>query len=229
MRLYNILVTIQKQDGTVIVFVIKQITEIVQPVAGVVKARGLGQGIFHGDMQMGEDEEVHLFLLENLAGILDLEFVFVTENEDLRFMGGAAGGGEMARDGKSVARVQHAVQHAIGLVSKNAFYKIITPLLAAQTVAMAHQTAFAVNQKGFRLIKHLATKLLREVILHPHVVIAGEKIDLNTFLMEFIKKVKETEVTFGGHIAVFKPKVEHVAQEEKMLERGFMMLNHLYQ
>lgn len=200
-----------------------------QPVACIVKDAVVCESVFNRNVPVGEDEVVHGLGLQHLSGILNLKFLFVFENEDLRFVGGAAAGREVARDGKGMPWVQHAVKHTVGLVCKDAFDEVVASLLAAEPVAVANQTALAVKNEGLRLVEDVTAKLLCEIVLHPHVMIAGEKVDFNACLMQFVQQVEQSEVSFGDHITVLKPEVEDVAQEEKMLDFSFLRLQQLDQ
>lgn len=181
MRLYII------NNRCVIIIVIYQIAEIGQPVACVVEDAVVSESVFNWDMPVGEDEVVHGLGLQHLAGILNLKFLFVFENEDLRFVGGAAAGREMACDGKGVPWMQHTVKHTVGLIRKDTFDEVVASLLAAESVAVANQTALAVQNEGLRLVEDMTAELLGEVVLHPHVMIASEKVDFNACFMQLVQ------------------------------------------
>lgn len=181
MRLYII------NNRCVIIIVIYQIAEIGQPVACVVEDAVVSESVFNWDMPVGEDEVVHGLGLQHLAGILNLKFLFVFENEDLRFVGGAAAGREVARDGKGVPWMQHAVKQTVGFVREDAFDEVVASLLAAESVAVANQTALAVQNEGLRLVEDMTAELLGEVVLHPHVMIASEKVDFNACFMQLVQ------------------------------------------
>jgi hypothetical protein len=90
-------------------------------------------------------------------------------------------------------------------------------LFASNAIAMANHTLFAVYDKQLRILKNLTTNLLGEEILKPHVVIPSEIVYLDPFAAKFIEPIEEFEIALRHHILVFEPKVEHIAQQEKML------------
>lgn len=200
-----------------------------QPVACIVEDAVVCESVFNRDMPVGEDEIVHGLDLQHMAGILDLEFFFVLESENFRFVGGAACGGEVACDGKGLSRVQHTVKHAVRFVSEDALDEVVPPLFAAEPVAVANQTTLAIEDESLRLIENMAAEMLCKIILHPHVVVAGEKVDFNACLMQFVQQVEQSEIAFWDHIAVLKPEVEYVAQKEEVLDLSLVGFQQLKQ
>ena len=114
--------------------------------------------------------------------------------------------------------MQHTVQHAVGLESKDILDQQVSALFPADAVAVPHQTALAIDDKGLLPVKHLTSKGLGEIVLHPHIVVAGKIINFNTLLVKLIKGIEKTEVSLGHHIAVLEPEVEDVAQQKEMAD-----------
>ena len=75
-------------------------------------------------------EKVNMLLFKYLSGILHLKLLFILKGENLRFVGGAAASGKVAGNSEGVPGMQHAVKHAVGLISKNTLDKIVATLLA---------------------------------------------------------------------------------------------------
>ena len=96
---------------------------------------------------MSVDEKIHGLALQHLTGKLHLEFPLAQEGEEAFIVGGATFTGEETGYGEGLARMQHTVQHAVGLESEDVLNQQVAALLAANAVAVPHQTALAVDDK----------------------------------------------------------------------------------
>ena len=198
-----------------------------KPVADVVESGVVGEGIFGGSVAVCIDEHIHRLLREYLAGILHLRLLFALESKKRLVVGGATFTGKETGYGVGLARMQHTVQHTVGLEAKNALDEQITALVSPDAITVPDNATFAVEVEDLLLEKDLATKRLGEIILHPHVVIAREIVYLNAIRVKFRQLVKKSEIAFGHHILILKPKVEHVAQKEEVLHIIFLLLQQI--
>lgn len=168
------------------------------------------QGVAHRDVSVPEDEVVNRLFGEKLSRVLHLVLAFVAEGEHLVGVRRPAGFGEVLGNGKRLPRMQHAVEYPVGTEVEDPLDESVAVLLSTQTVAVSDYTALAIDDKGLLLMKHLAVERLGEVVAYPHVVVSGEIIEVDPFLVQIVKGVKKSKMPFGYHVLVFKPEVEDV-------------------
>ena len=65
---------------------------------------------------------------------------------------------------------------------------------------------------------------LREIIFHPHVVVARKIMNLNPLRVQFLQTGEQRDIPLRHHVTVFEPIVEDVAQKEKMLKFILLIL-----
>ena len=81
----------------------------------------------------------------------------------------------------------------------------------ADSVAMANQAAFAVDDESLLLIEDMTSELLLKIVLYPHIMVAGEEVNLNAILMQLIQHVEQAETASGDYIAILEPEIENIA------------------
>lgn len=94
---------------------------------------------------------------------------------------------------------------------------------------MTHETTVPVNREHSRLAIDNGPESLREIVLHPHVVIARKEMYLNTLRMQLLQTGKQGNIAFRHYIAVLEPEVENVAHKEHMAKVSTLILNQLHQ
>ena len=94
---------------------------------------------------------------------------------------------------------------------------------------MTHETTVPVNREHSRLAIDNGPESLREIVLHPHVVITRKEMYLNTLRMQLLQTGEQGDVSFRHHIAVFEPEIENVAQKEHMTQFSTLTLKQLHQ
>lgn len=195
-----------------------EITEVCQPVADIEKCAGFGELVARGHVPVRKNEEVNVGVLQQLPSKLHLELLLTVKTQHAIIVRVATAFGKEPGNGECLTRVQHAVQSLVEWTVEDALDEQIAALLATQTVAVTDKTAFPVNGHQLRLMIDFRSKGLCEIVFHPHVVIARKIVNLNTLAIKFFEIGKQGDISFGDHVAIFEPKIENVAQQEKMLD-----------
>lgn len=89
---------------------------------------------------------------------------------------------------------------------------------------MAYETTVPVDGEQPCLAIDDSPERLREIILHPHVVVARKIMNLNPLRVQLLQTGEQRDVAFRHHVAVLEPIVEDVAQKEKMLKFILLIL-----
>lgn len=63
------------------------------------------------------------------------------------------------------------------------------------------------------LVDDFSSKLMMEVISQPQIMVSGKKIDFDAQVMELGQFAEQTHISLWNGLLVFKPKIEHVAQQ----------------
>lgn len=184
---------------------------MLQPVAGVEEKVAWCKLVTHRDVAVRENKALDIRCLQQLTGELYLELVLPFENEHAFVVGVAALFGKEPRDGERLPRMQHAVQPLVELAVENPLDEQVFALFAAQAVTVAHETAVPVNVHQLCLMIDSSAEGLREIILHPHVVIARKIVNLSALRVQLFQTGKQCDIPFRHHVAVFEPVVENVA------------------
>ncbi len=108
-----------------------QVTEIVQPIAGVEIQRLVRELIAHRNVPMGVDKVVNSVLLQHFTGIHNLGFFLVCEDINTVRVGLPAFCGAEPCDGESLPWMEHAVKYPVGLEPEDVFDEQVFSLLPA--------------------------------------------------------------------------------------------------
>ena len=84
-------------------------------------------------------------------------------------------------------------------------------------VAVGDEYLFAGEGHELRLREDLDAAFAREVIAHPHIVVAREKHDPHPPVRQIGQPAQHAHEPFGDHFAVFEPEVEHIAHQKDRL------------
>ena len=83
----------------------------------------------------------------------------------------------------------------------------------AQPVAVGQEENFAVELGGEWLLMQDDATLALQVVEGPDVVVACEIVDLYPHVGELRKLAEEARIALGYYVLIFKPVVEHIAQQ----------------
>ena len=191
---------------------------MLQPVAGVEEKVAWRKLVTHRDVPVRENKAFNIGGLQHLAGEQHLVLVLPFEDEHALIVGVAALFGKEPRDGERLPRMQHAVQPLVELAVENPLDEQVFALFPSQPVSMPHETTEPVDGEQSRLTVDYRPERLREIILHPHVVVARKVVDLNPLRIHLLQAGEQHDIPFRNHIAVLEPVVENVAQQKKMLK-----------
>src|SRR5690606_16814496 len=83
-----------------------------------------------------------------------------------------------------------------------------------ETIAMTDKQALIANLHNLRLAIDGNAKFMREIVEHPHVVVACEERNGKTLVPQLGKLSLKSYKAFGNSAAVFKPEVEDITEQE---------------
>ena len=93
-----------------------------------------------------------------------------------------------------------------------------------QAVAVAYQHPLAAELHHHRVVVHDGPHLLRQVVEHPHVVVADEEMDLHPLVGQLGQLAQQPHMPAGHEVAVGEPEVEDVAQQHQLLAVGLNLV-----
>ena len=187
------------------------VAEMRQPVSRIEERAIRGEFVAHGHMPVREDEVVDGGCGDQPAGELHLVLVLALELQHAFVVGITAALGTISRNGKRVARMQHAVQPLVNWTVEDSLDEQVLALPAAQTVAVPHKTAATVDLHQLRFAIDARPERAGEIVLHPHVVVARKVVDFNPLTVQLLQEGEQGDIAPRRHIAVFEPEVEDVA------------------
>ena len=79
---------------------------------------------------------------------------------------------------------------------------------------MAKQDLMISTLQYLQFPVHRDAELLRKIIEHPHIVIAGKKMNGDARIGDLRHLSQDTRIAFGHHRPVFIPKIEEVSDNE---------------
>lgn len=167
------------------------------------------------DVTMPEDEKVDLGGLEQVAGEQHRPFLVVVDDgrQPVLF---AAAGRPRSCNAKRYPRVQHpehALQQATG---KAPFQEIVFPIEVAQTVAVSDVERFAIYLPKQRPVHDFGPSDKRQIIEHPHVVVATEERHLDARIGKFTQLDNQPVEPAWDDVLVLEPEIEHVADKHHL-------------
>ena len=133
------------------------------------------------------------------------------------------------RNGERLPWVQQTIEPPVESVVEDPLDEQVLALLAPQSVAVPHEAAVPVDVEQSRFTVDYRPERLREIVLHPHVVVACKIMDFNTLRVQLLQAGEQREVALRHHVAVLEPIVENIAQQEQMLECSLLVLKQLHE
>jgi len=203
------------------IFLHHGIRRLMIPRAGVDVLAAASEVVFYLDVAVAEDINVGFFLGVDAADVLDNVFIVALEGQRLAGVLMTRRAPLKTYPHRKIRVEKVGVQELRYLVCENPFDEGVTLAAAAETVAVSHIDAFAVDFAKARLAKYFDAKFVFEIMILPNIVIAGEIVNLDARLGEFSQFVEKTIEPFGNHVVPLVPKVENVAQKVQRLRIGF--------
>ncbi len=96
---------------------------------------------------------------------------------------------------------------------KESLQKFIGVITGTESVAVAHHQLLRSDFEECWFPDYGDTQFLREVIKHPHVVVAGEQIHRNAFVAQFGKFAQQADESLWDGMRVLKPEIKYVAEQ----------------
>lgn len=187
------------------------------PVANIEIDGMATDGLFNDQMPVTVNEIVNLFIFNYFLTILHEIFLVISHIMlFFRRSHGTTFAGEKAGNGKAVAWMQAAIQRAVGTECEDRFDELVAVVFGSQSIAVTHQTFFAIDNESLLLFEDNGAKFGAEIILHPHIMIACKVINDDTFFVQLAQFSKKQVIAARYHILVLKPIVENVAQQKQM-------------
>lgn len=166
---------------------------------------------------MSKDAEIEMLVLQPLFAVDDnafavvaLIFKYLWILLDVTFAAAMAPG---VGDAESESGWNMSKQPLVQFVAEHPPDEVISFVEMTKTVAMANEEFFIVKSDGLGVGMHCDSHLARQVVKDPHIVVADEKVQFNTFVGQLCHAAKNAHEPFGYHIFIGKPKVKYVAQE----------------
>lgn len=153
---------------------------MLQPVAGVEEKVAWRKLVARGDVPVRENKALDIRCLQQLTGKLHLKFVLALKLQHAFIVGVSTLFRTKARNGERLPRMQHAVQPLVELVVENPLDEQVLALFAPQSITVTYKTAVPVDVEQSRFTVDYRPERLREIVLHPHVVVARKIMDFNT-------------------------------------------------
>src|SRR5690606_14414920 len=82
------------------------------------------------------------------------------------------------------------------------------------TIAVTDKEMFVIENKFLWVVINWNVQLLFKIIVHPQIVVAHKKVDLNAIVAKFCKFAQSSHKAFWNNGFIFKPKIEKVAEEK---------------
>src|SRR5665213_3543765 len=79
---------------------------------------------------------------------------------------------------------------------------------------MSYKKIFAIKFKSSRLMKNFDIKLLFEIAIHPHIMIANKKFYDNTIIRKLGKFPQNSYKSFRNHFFVFVPEIKKITKDK---------------
>ena len=136
-------------------------------------------------MTMTEDKKVNFLLFDLCIGKLRKPFFFRPEEVVGHVAGVPAFLRPKARDPfGQIGMDQMAIEPLVDPAVKYFFYEFVSMISRPQTITMVDKESLSIILTHDRLAINRDSKLRFEVPEHPHIVIAGKEIDLNSLVSQ---------------------------------------------
>ena len=199
------------------------VVAVFYPLAYHKKLRIFANGLVFNSMAMAENKKVVVFLLQfglaehrHLVGTALLFYVF------LAFA--ATAQRPFFRYRETHPRVQCRESALAQPRGEDAFQSVVRFVHLGKSVAVADEQQLAIYLELSGLSISLDSKFLFQIVEHPHIVVAGEKMYLHPAVGEFGQLAEHTHEASRHHMFVRKPEIEDVAEQEKFVAVGFHLV-----
>ena len=190
--------------------------ELRNPVAQNHHARLFRKEKVELDVAMAIDEEVDVGVgFHVLLGVLHeilLVFAHIHRFASLSMLHAAMLGPRQSEPQRPTW-VQRTEQHLARTTVENATQEFETRVGIAQSIAVGKVEHAVVYLHCLGLCVHRHAAFVVQVAVGPDIVVAGKEVHFDAHIGEFGDFTKETRVAFGHHVAIFIPKIEHVAKQ----------------
>lgn len=116
-------------------------------------------------------------------------------------------------------------------VGKYPFQQSESMIALIQSIAMSQEEVLAIQCNGSRMSVQNDPGLLRKVIKHPDVMVAGKVVQPNPLVTEFRYLAEYPGISSWYHRFIFKPEVKQVAHEKYvgcmilyLIQKGYQLL-----
>src|SRR5687768_1264934 len=99
------------------------------------------------------------------------------------------------------------------LAVEKSFQEFVGVVAGTKAVAVTDHQLLISDFQDMRFAKYRDAELFREIVKHPHVVVAGKEIDGDAFVPQFGELSHQPHKTFRDRILVFKPEVEDISKQ----------------
>src|SRR5258708_2864184 len=168
-------------------------------------------------MAMSEYKVIKIGRLQHFFAINDQPFL-VFSQELLVYLPGArpAAAAEPVRQSHANSRRQQAEQPLAEFIAEYFFHEFITMISRSQAVSVAYEYFLPVEFECLRFVIDGDVQFLFKITAHPHVVVAGKKMNGDTGIRDLRHFPQDTGISFGYDGPVFIPEVEQVADDKDL-------------
>ena len=193
-----------------------QVAGMVYPVPRVDVPAFFRQGIVTRQVPVAENEIIERLLPQHFAAVSDDGFLLAPENLVRLLMGAAALEGDRPSQAERLPGMQHGKQPLVERLRINPLDNVIAVILGIKRIAMPHTDLFPVYLNIHNPANLFQSNLILKVGKTPHVMVAQNVVNLYADVHKRCQPSQKAQAVFWHNIPVFKPEIEHVAQQEEM-------------
>lgn len=198
-----------------------QVGVVADPISEVDIVCACIEGNVFWKMAVPEDKVINFRLfLQDIPRMLQKEFLLPMVNGvEVPGFAAAALRKEVSKANAKVG-VEAVESPLAKAVPENRLDEFIPTVARPKPIAVVQVACAPMDHAQYRRMHDLGTKLFCEIIAQPHVMVPGKVVDHNALVVQFCEFAQDAHIAFGHSLAVFKPKVEDIAQQIEFLGIG---------